>query len=574
MHLIGSLASRICQISVCLLVCACLALSAWAEESVYGPVTKSETLKSIAKHIIGKRELDLRETMADIYYANPEAFVSGRSNILLSNVVLKIPEHLQWNANTRDTRTPAASGSIDNDEKSVPSIPVEPQQSKARLTSNSAAEGPVRNGVATDSPTLQTGTNENLVMQLQRMNRELVAMKKALAASQQQQEMDKRLQGAFYIILLTLLIFTSMPVVVRMIRQRAWRPGLQPAPSITALNEPGPVQPREVPTSLNDMPGKVMPGAHVNIADAASTSLEDITPVRPLKPYLDNENERRNNERPAVEETIHELSDRFKDLLQDKDASNLALARIYLDLGDYEQAKPLLAGVHRSTTPDYVQQADDLIQELLQAQIFAASFNMIVDDLTDDSSSTLSHRLEKLSLNRDTLDTLSDTFMSQQRESHEDAQYEYDVAQRFFDNGNYQQSKQHLARILGFRGPHLKSEAYDLLKQIEKHEPVDDDQTMKSTALPDDDGSKQVKKIIRHPARNYTREQLGELSGQFMALANDAAGARLALANLHYEMGEPELALALCRKVTLQDEPKYASAAEELMERIQRAGNT
>ena len=97
---------------------------------------------------------------------------------------------------------------------------------------------------------------------------------------------------------------------------------------------------------------------------------------------------------------------------------------------------------------------------------------------------------------------------------------------------------------------------------------------MKSTALPDDDGSKQVKKIIRHPARNYTREQLGELSGQFMALANDAAGARLALANLHYEMGEPELALALCRKVTLQDEPKYASAAEELMERIQRAGNT
>ena len=334
------------------------------------------------------------------------------------------------------------------------------------------------------------------------------------------------------------------------------------------------------------MPGEVTPGAHVDFADAASTPMEDITPaapmpvlddrtpVRPLKPYQDNENERPSNGRPAVEETIHELSDRFKDMLQDKDASNLALARIYLDLGDYEQAKPLLAGVHRSTTPDYVQQADDMIQELLQAQIFAASFNMIVDDLPDDSSSTLSRKLERLSLNRDTLDALSDTFMSQQHESHEDAQYEYDVARRFFDNGNYQQSKQHLARILGFRGPHLKSEAYDLLKQIEKHEPVDDDQTMKSTALPDDGDSTQVKKIIRHAAGNYTREQLGALSGQFMALANDAAGARLALANLHYEMGEPELALALCRKVTLQGEPDYASAAEELIERIQRARNT
>jgi len=67
MRLIGSLASRICQASFCLLVWACLALSARAEESVYGPVTRSETLKSIAQRVIGNRELDLRETMADIY---------------------------------------------------------------------------------------------------------------------------------------------------------------------------------------------------------------------------------------------------------------------------------------------------------------------------------------------------------------------------------------------------------------------------------------------------------------------------------------------------------------------------
>ena len=67
---------------------------------------------------------------------------------------------------------------------------------------------------------------------------------------------------------------------------------------------------------------------------------------------------------------------------------------------------------------------------------------------------------------------------------------------------------------------------------------------------------------------------MGELSGQFMALATDAAGARLALANLHFEMGEHELALALCRKITLQGGPDDASAAEKLIERILRVGNT
>jgi FimV-like protein len=371
----------------------------------------------------------------------------------------------------------------------------------------------------------------------------------------------------------------ASPTRVKPVNKPVRQAGSVTANGITAVNQTEGVAESTASTSMDDLtPAAPMPAYDDMTPVTPMAALGDLTPASPLSTYEgDIPGEAPSQPKHTdFQETVHELSDRFKDMLEDKDASNLALARVYLDLGDYDQAKPLLASVHRSSTPEYAKQADDMIQELLQAQIFAASFNMIMDEELEEGGSTVSRKLETLSLNKDSLDNVSDSFMSHRVEAHEDAQYEFDVAQRLFKAGNCHQSKQHLANILGFRRPELKTQAYDLLKEIEQYETEDEDKTMKSPALPDDLGDKPVKRILNVSSRAYSREQLNQLSGQFMAMSGDASGRRLALANFHLQMGEPEMAVNLCNEIIAEDSGEYRAEAKRLLDhiaRMPRSGN-
>jgi FimV-like protein len=119
------------------------------------------------------------------------------------------------------------------------------------------------------------------------------------------------------------------------------------------------------------------------------------------------------------------------------------------------------------------------------------------------------------------------------------------MAQIYFELGDYNRCKQHLAAILGSDGSSFKTEAYALLKDIESIETSDDDMTMKSTSLPD-----------------------GELSNQFMAISSNKNGTKLALAHVHIEMGEHEMALKLLKEIITSGDNECTPDAEALLKEI------
>jgi len=550
---------------------------------VYGPVSKADTLKSIAIRTINKRDFKLRDTMADIYYANPGAFVVGRSQILRSGVLLKLPEYLTWNVGSSD-----------------PAISTEKQETPKQTVSKAPPE---------PAPTSKSGSIDDTEIQLQLLKRQLSDMNAKLVENQEKSEINARLQGAYYLItaviiliLITLLIVRSRPKD-KVILPTIQKPGATPQPkteqkvsvasktiapedaqatSKTAVKsqaiEPAtpavetPVAPASEET-MDDDPTPTSPTTSLEEPTpmAPSMAYDDITPANPSLVYQDEQStdttgEEKDSNVSDIHEVIHDISGRFKGMSDDKEASNLALARVYMDLGDYQQAKPLLTSVHKSVTPEYARQAEDMIHELLQSQMFASSFNEIVGDLSENDDSTVTQQLEDLSVNNDPLSDVSGSFLADDND--DESRRELEMAQIFFELGDHNRCKQHLAVILGSDSPSFKTEAYALLKEIESKGVNDNDITTKSDLLPDDIGDQPVIKEITPPEKIVNKEQLDELSSQFMMISSNKNGTKLALAHVHFEMGEHDTALQLLKEIITSGDEECTPDAEALIKKI------
>ena len=438
------------------------------------------------------------------------------------------------------------------------------------------------------------------MIQLQLLKGEIAALKRELASNQEEKEISTRLQGAY--LLMTAAIFLVLIILLinrSSITQQTEPPPVK-KPAVTdqpktqqkvkaALKKTTPektettnkVGTEHIPDSPVVKPSvsvtkpSASPAPPEELNDdptprAPSAAYDDITPASPSLAYQDKASpditEEKDSNPPDLHEVIHDISGRFKGMSDDKEASNLALARVYMDLGDYKQAKPLLTEVHKSVTPEYARQAEEMIHELLQSEMFASSFHEIIDGLSDEHDSVVSKQLEDLSTGKDPLAEVSDSFLAEN--SHDEIGHEFEMAQIYFELGDYNRCKQHLAVILGSDGSSFKTETYALLKDIESIETNDDDMTMKSTSLPDDIGDQPVIKEITPPDKTIKKDQLSELSSQFMAISGNKNGTKLALAHVHIEMGEHEMALKLLKEIITSGDNECTPDAEALLKEI------
>jgi FimV-like protein len=615
-------------ISALLMLLAVFTWPAAAEELVagqphiYGPVGDSESLKSIATLVINKRDFKLRETMADIFYANPDAFVAGRSHILHKGVLLKLPEYLAWGVESSASiqAVPKPAAIPETPKQTAAKIPQEQASSNKEVTPAPVqtpqikAHEPVSSTPIRLDPPLPSvpGSKEDIMIQLQLLKGEIAALKRELASNQEETEISSRLQGAYllmtvaiFLVLITLLVKrssitqqTELPPVKKpavtdqsqtqkkvkaslkkIVPEKAETsskvgtehipvsPVVKPRVSVT--------KPSTSPAPPGELNEDVTPASPALAYEdptpmAPSAAYDDITPVSPSLAYQDKASsditEEEDSNPPDLHEVIHDISDRFKGMSDDKDASNLALARVYMDLGDYKQAKPLLTEVHKSVTPEYARQAEEMIHELLQSEMFASSFHEIIDGLSDEHDSVVSKQLEDLSKGKDPLAEVSDSFLAEN--NNDEIGREFEMAQIYFELGDYNRCKQHLAAILGSDGSSFKTEAYALLKDIESIETSDDDMTMKSTSLPDGISDHPVIKEITPPDKTIKKDQLSELSNQFMAISSNKNGTKLALAHVHIEMGEHEMALKLLKEIITSGDNECTPDAEALLKEI------
>lgn len=432
------------------------------EPHVYGPVKMGESIRNIAETVRGEHDIRIRDIVEDIYYDNPEAFISKSSKTLRPGSLLSLPHYLAWNM-------PIAANHNEL-----------PEHATATASTDSSATIDSANALAADttiSPALsqpeiskpQSTDASPVSTQLKMTQRELDKVRKDLQEARDEHETYRQIMTAFLLLIAVIIISILLALLSKRKPQRE-SAAQKPA-------DPLPYTPATKPEDVSDLEFEEASGTTQLESDTA----DDITPLNPLTsldadqtpvaatPTLHISDDYTWSElSDDISEKLSSLSGDFHSISGDKPASNLTLARVYLDLGDYSHARKLLDQVMLSGTPEYQQQAELMLDEINKGEQFASSFNDIIDKLPEPEPSATSPGTQEIredssSFSTNRLMELSSRFSSLSENKNATR---LALATAHINLEEYEEAWQILDEIVASGDPDFIQQAQDLLEDI------------------------------------------------------------------------------------------------------------